>query len=118
MSINLSHEQSRAALLRTDMPVRMAKADIRKTDKELSWQDLGWVIAFVQYSCGLTLDEFAASLATDPRQIKRQQDAEDRPQIEKVWAVARYKRHVVIGMSLRAGDGVDAVTTISVERSA
>ena len=96
-------------LLLSDVPVRMAKADIRKTD---CYAQLGGCLAEVQRVFGLSLKEFACELGKDERQIARQIDGTDRPQLEVVFAVERFRPALVIALArLATGMTIDTVVT-------
>lgn len=96
------------------------KEVIRKSDKSEFYAQLGGCMRDVMHTFGLNLDEFAGELDKDPRQIKRQMDGVDRPQIEAVFAVERFRPAMVIALArMSAGVEVDTVLHIrSVKRSA
>ena len=104
-------------LLLSDTGARMAKADIRKSDTEMYYAALGGCIEEVRRVSGLTLKEFSAVVGKDERQVKRQIDGADRPQLEAVFAIERFRGPLVIALAKLAAD-VDVVTEIRVRRSA
>lgn len=93
----------------------MAKADLRKTEK---WQEAGAVITRTRELSGLNHDEFADAVGVDSRQVARWEKAEERPQIETVYAAKTLKPFVVIALAKGAGVEVEVETVIRVRRSA
>jgi DNA-binding transcriptional regulator YiaG len=86
-------------LLRSEDKPRMAKAgldDLRKTE---IWRELGTAIASVRAHEKLTLKEFAAALGRDERQIARWESGEERPQLETVFAIARFREPLVFALA-------------------
>lgn len=104
-------------LLLPDVPARMAKASVRKTDSDAYYAELGACCVEVMRALGLTLKEFAYELGKDERQVARWFDGSGRPQIEAVFAVERFRAPLVIALAQKAA-GVETVTTISFRRSA
>lgn len=102
---------------RSDGRAHTAKADVRKADTETYYASLGGCIRDVQHQSGLTLKEFCAVIGKDERQIARQIEGTDRPQLEAVFAVEKFRGPLVIALARLAAD-VDVVTTIEVRRSA
>lgn len=98
-------------------PAKVAAAGIRKADTERYYASLGACMEEVRCVFGLSLKEFADALQKDERQLKRQIDGGDRPQLEAVFAVERFRAPLVIALAKLAAD-VDVVTTITVRRSA
>lgn len=113
----LSQPNLPTPLLLPDKGGRTAKAAIRKPDTERYYASLGRCIEEVRRVSGLTLKEFAAALGKDERQLARQIDGKDRPQLEIVFAVETYRGPLVIALAKLAAD-VDVVTEIRVRRSA
>lgn len=104
-------------LLLSDITGKMAKASIRKTDTDALYQALGGAMREVMCALGLSLKEFACELAKDEAQVRRQMEGKDRPQLEAVFAVDRYRGPMVIALA-RLAAGVDVVTEIRVRRPA
>ena len=98
-------------ILLTDVPVRMAKVGVLKADESL-YAALGACLAEVQRTFGLSLKEFSCELGKDERQIARQIDGTDRPQLEVVFAVERFRPALVIALArLAQGMEIDMVVT-------
>lgn len=95
----------------------MAKADLRKAEINPLHEALGGCMDEVRRVCGLGLEEFAHALGKNDRQIARQIKGEERPQIEAVFAVARFRAPLVIALS-RITPDVEVCTEIRVRRSA
>lgn len=95
----------------------MAKAALRSTEKDEFYARLGGCIDEVRCVFRMTLQEFAAALGKDERQVKRQIEGQERPQIEAVFAVERFQGPMVIALA-RLASGTDVDTVIHVRRTA
>jgi hypothetical protein len=104
-------------LLVTERRGQMAKPDLRKTDTDAYYAQLGACMREVQHAFCLTLQQFAAELGKNESQIRRQMDGLERPQIEVVFAVERFQGPLVIALA-RMSSGVAVDTVIHVRRSA
>lgn len=119
MNNSISQPSLPTPILLSDKGARMAKADVRKADNALIHAQLGHCMQEVQHAFCLTLKEFAAELGKDERQVQRQMDGIDRPQIEAVFAVERFQGPMVIAMArVAAGVEVDTVVHIRGKRKA
>jgi DNA-binding transcriptional regulator YiaG len=103
-------------LLRTDQRARMAKADLRKA--ETPHAEMAHIVADVREASRLNLDEFAREIGKDPRQVKRWESGDERPQIEAVYAVARFKPLVLEAMARQNQQQIEIETVIRIRRSA
>lgn len=101
----------------SDVRGKMAKADIRKAEMDALYGSLGRAMAEVMGTFGLSLKEFASEVGKDERQLQRQMDGRERPQLEAIFAVERFRGPLVIALARLAAD-VDVVTEIRVRRSA
>jgi hypothetical protein len=104
-------------LLVAESRAKTAKADIRKADTEAYYASLGRCIEEVRNVFGLTLDQFAHELGKDGRQLARQIAGKERPQLEAVFAVDRFRAPLVIALA-KLSAGVEVVTEIRVRRTA
>ena len=95
----------------------MAKAGIRKAETDVYYASLGACMEEVRHVFGLTLEGFAAELGKNERQVSRQINGQERPQLEAVFAVDRFRAPLVIALAKLAA-GVEVVTEIRVRRSA
>ena len=105
------------AVRTSDHRVKTAKAGIRKPDSAAYYAALGGCIEEVRNMHGLTLEAFAYELKVNDRQLARQIKGEDRPQLEKVFAVDRFRAPLVIALA-KLSAGVEVVTEIRVRRTA
>lgn len=96
---------------------KVAVTGIRKADTDAYYASLGACMAEVMGVFGLTLKQFAAEVGKDERQVQRQIDGKERPQLEAVFAVERFRAALVIALAKLAA-GVEVVTEIRVKRSA
>lgn len=102
---------------RRQKQAKAALPDVRKAEIERLWKKDGAAMREVQHAFGLTLKEFAAAIGKDERQVERQMQGVERPQIEAVRAIARFEGPMLIALARRA-DGVEVDTVIHVRRSA
>lgn len=102
-------------VLRTDAPATMAKATIRKADE--LYPALGGCLDEVRRVAGLSLEEFAFALGKDSRQVARQIQGIDRPQLETVWAVVRFQAPLVIALARLVAE-VEMFTEMRIRRTA
>lgn len=116
MSATMTNPLSSANLLSTDLPVRMAKAGVRKTNPSMRAL-LGRCVEEVRLACGLNLDEFAHALGKNPRQVARWISGEDNPMFDAIVAVERFRSPLVIALASLSKD-IEVVTEIRVRRSA
>lgn len=117
MSVSLNQPSLPTPLLVSETRAQAAKADIRKADTDRYYAALGGCMAEVMGVYGLTLKEFAAELKKDERQLQRQMDGKERPQLEVVFSVDRFRAPLVIALAKLAA-GVEVVTEIRVRRTA
>lgn len=120
MSPSVAQASLPTPLLVAEKSRKQAKASlkgVRKTETEAYYASLGACMREVQHAFGLTLKEFAAALGKDERQVERQMEGKERPQIEAVFAVEKFRGPLVIALARLAAD-VDVVTEIRVRRSA
>ena len=116
MSHILANGDSARHLLRSEIPTRMAKADLRKAEN--GWIENGRAIERTRELSGLSLKEFADVVGRDERQVKRWETAAERPQIETVFAVPVLRQSLVIALAEQAGVGVKVTTHIEIARVA
>jgi hypothetical protein len=117
MAPMLAQQNLPTPLLVTETRGQMAKADLRKTETDAYYAQLGGCMREVQHAFCLTLQQFAAELGKNESQIRRQMDGLERPQIEVVFAVERFQGPLVIALA-RLSTGVEVDTVIHVRRTA
>lgn len=104
-------------LLISENRAQMAKVGLRSAETpDPHYVKLGACMDEVRRFVGLSLEEFAYALKTDERQIARQLQGKERPQIEKVLAVDRFQGPMVIALA-RISQGVEVDTVIHVRRT-
>lgn len=96
---------------------KVAAGDVRKAEKDALWAELGKCLVFVCYDAGLSLKEFSTRIGKDERQVSRQMEGQERPQIEAVFAVPEFRAPLVIAMS-RLTNEIEVFTEIRVKRTA
>lgn len=94
----------------------MAKASLRKAENVHA--EMGELVADVRGLSRLNLDEFAAEIKKDPRQVKRWESGDERPQIEAVYAVDAFKPLILEAMAKRIAHVVETETVIRIRRTA
>lgn len=95
----------------------MAKADIRKSETDTFYAQLGGCMDEVRGVFRMTLQEFSAAVGKDERQLKRQIEGKERPQLEAVFAIEKFRGPLLIAMA-RLATGVEVDTVIHVRRTA
>lgn len=96
-------------------PVRMAKAELKSAQRPLL-EDLGQCLDCARRAVGWTVDQLAAELGRDSKQVARWMRGEERTQVDVVFAVPQLRGPFVIALAQLAE--CEVVTTISVKRSA
>ena len=117
MSSMLAQANLPTPLLVSEKRAKTAKAGLRKTESDPHYARIGACIDEVRHFAGLTLKEFAAQLGKNESQMRRQIEGVERPQIEAVFAVDKFRAALVIALAKSAA-GVDVVTEIRVRRIA
>jgi len=115
MKASFAQPQLPTPLLVPENRAQMAKATLRKPEN--AHAELGGCLEEVRRTFGLTLEEFAHELGKDDRQIARQIKGDERPQLEVVFAVERFRPALVIALA-RLAHGVEIDTVIHLRRSA
>src|SRR5690242_5413272 len=106
---------SRATPQIGERPLRMAKADLRKTE---DWRAaIGRAIERARTLSQLSLKELADLVGRDERQVARWIGGTERPQLDAIFAVPQLRGPLVIALAELSGS-VDVVTTISIRRIA
>ena len=96
----------------------MAKAALPDVRKAENWSDLGRAIDRVRTLHRLSLKEFADALQRNERQVARWFEGTERPQLEVVFGVVKFRQSVVVALAELAGDGVIVETVVRVQRRA
>lgn len=96
---------------------KTAKVAIPKRDTEAYYAALGGCMDEVRRVFDLSLEGFAYELGVDRGQLGKQIKGEDRPQLEKVFAVERFRPALVIALA-KLASGVQIDTVVTWRRSA
>lgn len=104
-------------LLSSDIPARMLKADLRKAETRDFRAEIGQAIDRARLALAWNLDEFAAQVQRDSRQVKRWMAGTERPQFDALFAVAVLRGPLVIELA-KLSDAIDIDTTIRVRWTA
>jgi hypothetical protein len=100
-----------------DKTAGTAKAGIRSADTNAYYAELGACMKAVMRACDLSLEEFAYALKKDERYIARQLTGEDKPQIDAVFAVERFRAPLVIALAALSNE-IEVTTQLTYRKSA
>jgi ribosome-binding protein aMBF1 (putative translation factor) len=103
----------------SDVEPRMAKAaliDVRKSETRMNWAAIGGCLDFARRDAGWNLEQLAAALDKDARQVRRWIAGEEQTQLAVVFAVRELQQPFVIALAKLAA--CDVTTQISIRRSA
>lgn len=115
MRATVMNEPAAAPLLRTETPLRMAKADLRKAEM---WRErIGQAVERARLLRGWSLKELADHVGRDERQIARWIAGTERPQWDALFAVESLRGPFVIALAEVAGD-IEVTTHITLRRTA
>jgi len=120
MADSIARRAAPAHVLLSDVRPVMAKVHssaVRNADSAQLFAQLGACIEDVRCDAKLTLDEFAHALGKDDRQVARWIKGEDRPQLETVFAVERFRAPLLVALAGLAPE-IRIVTTLTFERIA
>lgn len=110
MSSSLIDSVQARPLLSSENRAQMAKVGLRSAENiDPHYVKLGQCMQEVQRFLGLSLEEFAHALKKDVRQVARQMQGKERPQIEAVLAVDRFQGPMVVAIA-RMSSGVEVDT--------
>lgn len=121
MSRTVADRMADAHLLSSELPDKrpqMAKADLRKAERELWRERVGQAIERVRTRSGLSLKEFADAVARDERQCARWITGVEHPQIAAIFSVEQLRQPLIIALAELAGESVEITTAITIRRSA
>jgi len=104
-------------LLRSEIPTRMAKADLRKAEMPDWRAQIGTAIERARLLSGLSLKQFADAIGRDERQIARWIVGTERPQLDAIFTVRELRGPLVIALA-ELSQTVEVETTIRIRRSA
>jgi ribosome-binding protein aMBF1 (putative translation factor) len=113
----ITAEVAASHLLRTEIPTRMAKADLRKAEMPDWRQQIGAAIERARLLSAMSLKQFADAIGRDERQIARWIVGTERPQLDAIFAVRELRGPLVIALA-ELSQTVEVETTIRIRRSA
>lgn len=97
---------------------QMLKVDLRKPETRRFWAETGACLEEAQRSAGWTLDQLAAEVGRDARQVRRWIAGEEQTQIAAVFAVEALRQPFVIALAKLAQCEVSTHISITARRSA
>jgi ribosome-binding protein aMBF1 (putative translation factor) len=87
----------------------MAKAEVRKAENDEIQADIGGCLDYARRDAGWTLEQLAAELGRDPRQIRRWIANEETVQTHVVWKVRALRQPFVIALAKLAECSIEVV---------
>jgi ribosome-binding protein aMBF1 (putative translation factor) len=117
MPANNTAQLGSGHLLTSEIPRRMAKADLRKAEVADLREQIGRGIERARLLSGMSLKEFADAIGRDERQIARWITGAERPQFDAIFAVKELRGPLVIALAELSGT-VDVQTTLVIRRTA
>lgn len=105
-----------AHLLRSEIPSRMAKADLRKAEMDVWRVSIGRAVERARLLLGWSLKELAEAVGRDERQVARWIAGTERPQLDALFSVVTLRAALVQALAELAGNGVEVTTHITVRR--
>lgn len=94
----------------------MLKANLPKGEKREMWPELGACLDHARRDRGWTVDQLAAELQRDSKQVARWLRGEERTQVDAVFAVEALREPFVIALAKLARMAVEE--TVTIRRSA
>jgi hypothetical protein len=94
----------------------MAKADLRLSEKVDFQAEIGGCLDYARRFVGWTLDQLAAELKRDPRQVARWIRGEERTQVDVVFTCEPLRQPFVVALAVLAS--CDVETTVRIRRRA
>lgn len=91
----------------------MLKADLRKSESADALRELGTCLDDARSAVKWTLDQLAAELKRDPRQVRRWIAGEERTQVDVVFAVPELRKPFVIALAKLAECSVETTVRIT-----
>ena len=117
MEISVPSVAPLTPLRSSEIGAQMAKTPLRSAENPQHIK-LGACMAQVMRFLGLSLEEFAFALGKDERQLARQMQGKERPQIEAVLAVDRFQGVMLIALAnAHESAGVSVDTVIHIRRT-
>src|SRR3990167_243969 len=105
MPSTVANPAARTDLLSSVSRPGLAKVHTASHGNPVMHQEIGACLDEVRRVSGLTIDEFAAVLDRDARQVGKWLTGQERPQVETVLAVERFRAPLVIAMARLAPGG-------------
>jgi glutathione S-transferase len=90
----------------------MVKADLRKAENALLLRAIGGCLDDARAEVKWTLDQLAAALGRDPRQVRRWIAGEERTQVDVVFAVEALRAPFVVALARLAQCEIETTVRI------
>jgi hypothetical protein len=111
----LPKADTRAHRVISEMRPAMAKADLRKAENVEKPADIGGCLDFARNYVGWNLDQLAAALKRDPRQVRRWIANEENLQLAAVFKVPQLRGPFVIALAKLTPDcEIDTVVRVRI----
>lgn len=116
MNSTVSHDLNQAPRAIGEMRPEMLKADLPKRENRKLLEQIGACLDFARRMVGWTVDQLAAELQRDSKQVGRWIRGEERTQVDAVFGVELLRAPFVIALAQLAQCEVE--TTVRIRRSA
>jgi ribosome-binding protein aMBF1 (putative translation factor) len=109
MALSLSQTDTALHRVIPEKASAMAKAGIRKAENDEIQAEIGGCLDYARREVGWTLDQLAAELGRDPRQIRRWIAGEETLQMHVAWKVQALRQPFVIALAKLAACAIEVV---------
>lgn len=114
MKASVANESAVTHRVITDVRPEMARADLRSAEKRDLLAGIGSCLDYARSEVRWNLDELAAALKRDARQVRRWIAGEERTQVDVVFGVPELRAPFVIALARLAE--YDVVTRIEIRK--
>jgi hypothetical protein len=112
MSVHRTDQIEGFPLVISEIPVRMAKADLRKAEMTSHQAEIGACLDYARRDANFTLDQLAAELQRDARQVARWLRGDERTQVDVVFGVPVLRGPFVIALARLSGLEVETIVRV------
>lgn len=116
MPSSVAHQPERRHRVIGEMRPSMLKADLPKGETVSFLSEIGACLDAARREVGWTVDQLAAELDRDAKQVARWMRGEERTQVDAVFRVPALRQPFVVALARLAS--CDVKTTIEIRRSA
>jgi ribosome-binding protein aMBF1 (putative translation factor) len=114
MPSSIGPEADRRHRVIGEMRPTMAKADLSKRETRACLADIGRCLDAARRDVGWTVDQLAAELDRDPKQVGRWMRGEERTQVDAVFGVKQLQKPFVVALAKLAECEIETTVRIRV----